>query len=269
MTLEEFTLYWNGKQNDNGTYPGQCVNVIKSYYATVLDKQPYLGNAIDYKNAPGFIYKGLFNHPEPGDVVVFNLGQYGHIGICTWWRWFDLGIFQQNDPLGTPCGYKTYTYKNVVGWLRLKPSRFVMNYTCFNANAFEMELARVKLSELSDFKIDCLFDYKNASTDLGGVFSQDKQIAFLKTHSTNKFVFYFYNANISYSQMATAQVPTTDKIMTAATPLGGSALYICYEFVNAFYAYFNKYGDDIYTPTEEFLKAKLAKIMPLVDNLIA
>ena len=121
-----FFFRWNGKKNDNGTFPGQCVNLIKSYFKEVLGIEPILGNAIDYwKDIPGFkrIKKGLFTYPKPGDIVIWDksYGQYGHIGIVNWVRTFDFGAFEQNNPVGSPCHFQDHTYKGVIGWLRPEP----------------------------------------------------------------------------------------------------------------------------------------------------
>lgn len=134
MNETEFFLKYRGKYLDNdGVYGAQCVDVIKQYFTEVLGVPAHTGNAIDYWNNPpkGFtkIAKTLFNTPRNGDIIIFNtsLNLFGHIGICNWYRTFDLNVFQQNDPIGSKCDYKTYTYKNVIGWLR--PQKKV-NFKC-------------------------------------------------------------------------------------------------------------------------------------------
>lgn len=124
MNTTEFFLKWNGKLLDNdGAFGAQCVDVIKQYFVEVLAMPPIQGNALDYwKDIPGLqrIKKGVTNYPKPGDIIIWdkNVSPYGHIAIVNWVRTFDLGCFEQNFPIGSPCHYQTHTYKNVVGWLR-------------------------------------------------------------------------------------------------------------------------------------------------------
>lgn len=273
MTDSEFLLQWNGKENDNGSFKGQCVNLIHSYYEEVLKLNRFVGNAIDYLNEtrlPLFKDRDI----QPGDIVIFNYGKVGHIGVCVWSRNQDFECLEQNNPLGSPCHYVYHTdFQNIVGHLRPdlheapRPHPVTtMNYTCFNLDLVPMEQANKLLSDYSGGKITCQFNYKFIPT-LPGIFGTDQQVQFLKNHPiTTRFIFYGYNGGISGSQMATAEVPGTDKILTAATPPNQDPVYICYEFVNALYAYLGKVGDDIYTPTEDFIKAKLAKILPLLKG---
>ena len=122
MNQQDFFIKWKDKYNNNGMYVGQCVNVIKSYFQEVLNREPVLGDAIDYWYKPptGFqkIKNSFFAYPQPGDIIIWDIGRYGHIAVCNWVRTFDLGVFEQNYPIGTPCHFGTHNYKNVLGWLR-------------------------------------------------------------------------------------------------------------------------------------------------------
>lgn len=124
MNSTEFFLKYNGKYLDyDGVFGNQCVDVTKQYFDEVLGLPPFRGNAIDYwQDIPGFqrIKKNWFNYPQPGDIVVFNknVSRYGHIAIVNWSRRFDMGCFEQNFPIGSPCHYQERSYKNVLGWLR-------------------------------------------------------------------------------------------------------------------------------------------------------
>lgn len=137
---------------------------------------------------------------------------------------------------------------------------FVMKYTVFNGDPNLMEQARQLLVQYSGGKIDCIFKY--LVHDFGsGIFTTDKQISMFKDADSG-FVFAFYDADIpNYSQIATAQVPGTDIILSAATPLIQPVLWIVYELVNALYAKLGIVGDDIYTPDEGFIRNKLTKIL--------
>jgi len=61
--------------------------------------------------------------PQVGDLVVWSYlyGGAGHVGICTGTaNTTSFECFEQNDPIGTNCHLKTYSYSRVLGWLRFK-----------------------------------------------------------------------------------------------------------------------------------------------------
>ena len=125
MNQQEFFIKYNNKLLDfDGIYGPQCVDIVKAYFKEVLSRPVFQGDAIDYWNTPppGFerISKGLFNRPNPGDLVIWDTqyNQYGHIAICNWSRFFDMGVFEQNNPIKSPCHFNIHKYHNVLGWLR-------------------------------------------------------------------------------------------------------------------------------------------------------
>lgn len=122
MNITDFFLKYNKKYLDqDGAFQNQCTDVAKAYCVEVLGLPPIMGNAIDYAGPrAGFTWipKTLFNRPNPGDILVWNIGEFGHTAICNWSRFFDVGIFEQNFPIGSPCHYRDTNYKNVLGWLR-------------------------------------------------------------------------------------------------------------------------------------------------------
>lgn len=131
MTATEFFLKYNGKFLDfDGINQSQCVDLVKAYFWEVLKLPPIQGNGKDYwKDIPGFkrIPNTLFAYPKPGDVIVWGAtptNPYGHVAVCNWsWLLPSLGVFEQIgktefNPTGTPCRYKEYTYKGILGWLR-------------------------------------------------------------------------------------------------------------------------------------------------------
>jgi hypothetical protein len=123
MNLSDFFIKWNGKFCQTGSFPGQCVNIAKEYMVNFLGLPEFKGNAIDYwnKNVPGFIKikKNYLNRPLPGDIVVFNYGILGHVGICNWTTLYQIQCFEQNNPVGSPCHFQTHlTYWSIIGWLR-------------------------------------------------------------------------------------------------------------------------------------------------------
>lgn len=270
MTREDFNIFWNGKFNPFPTKPNECVCVTKQYMQDVLGLPPFHGDAIDYWNTPpaGFkkIPKGL--PPKPGDFIIFDYPPDGHISICNWARSYDFNSFEQNSPIGSPCHFVDHpNYDHVLGYLRPIPTKFVMEYTVYNGDSNLLIQAQNLLIQYSGGKLDCRFDFKTIPTQSS--FTTDQQIQFLKVHATNQFIFYFYDAHLSGSQMATAEVPQTGKILTAATPFIQDPNFIVYEMVNGMYDFLHQPGDDIYVPSPEFTKQKLAKLMPFVDKLIS
>ena len=116
--------------------PYQCVDVIRQYHKEVLLAPIVRGNAINYWYDYPYsatlqkyytrIPNSLTFVPKLGDVVVFAAtwrNPYGHIGISSsvanvFW----VTVFEQNDPLKSPCHYKAYNYiyPRVLGVLRPK-----------------------------------------------------------------------------------------------------------------------------------------------------
>ena len=124
MSFRDFILKWNKKYLEfDGAYWYQCVDLTKAWQHN-LGLSVTRGNAIQWPNNASktdytWIKNALNNKPNPGDIVVFNIGYYGHIGICTSANYINLTCFEQNSPLGSPCHFVThYYYRNVLGWLR-------------------------------------------------------------------------------------------------------------------------------------------------------
>jgi hypothetical protein len=126
--VDEFFNKWDDKKCDfDGVYGGQCVDVIKQFFADVIGVEPKArGNAVDYwdhcpeldkiPNSPTAV-------PEKGDVIIWGtgIGQYGHIALAKGvgdTNKFD--SFDQNYPIGSPCHFQNHTYKAVLGWLRAR-----------------------------------------------------------------------------------------------------------------------------------------------------
>lgn len=142
MGLNEFIAKHKGKfyeytpaeAKKNPDTLNQCMDLYYAYVSEVLELPVQrLGMARDvfekYEKYPR-LYK-LFDRipntltflPKEGDIAIWNgkYGPYGHIAICTgkstlW----NFEVFSQNDPLKSPCIFKTYKYKNFYGVLRPK-----------------------------------------------------------------------------------------------------------------------------------------------------
>ena len=68
----------------DGSYGNQCVDLIKAYYNYLGETAPR-GNAYDYAyNAlPDGWERIQGADPQPGDILVYTGGSYGHVAICT------------------------------------------------------------------------------------------------------------------------------------------------------------------------------------------
>ena len=289
--MQNFFIKYNYKYLDtDGIYGSQCVDLIKQYFKEVLNRPIFKGNAIDYWNNPpqGFtkIAKTLWNYPKPADIIIwkanYNPQGFGHIAIVNWVRTFDFGAFSQNDPVNTPCRFRDYSYKNVIGWLRptgvqTVPSlkTFIMDYTCFNADPSLMEEARQIFLKYSQGKVDVSFKYLDAPITTQGLFYSDLQVQFLQTYPVStRFVFLKYVSlgTPNYSYMSTGNVPTTNKYMTVAEGQP-SAFDIAYEWTHAIQEYLQDRGvqitiDDIFTPDHDFMQSKWIKILPHISQVV-
>jgi len=127
MNIQKFVSKWNGKKVEyDGAYPNQCVDLTKEYQKE--NGWPVMrGNAIQWAGPHSgytWVMNGLHNKPDPGDIVVFKSGLYGHIGVCTQADYVNLTCFEQNNPIGAPCRtvfhrfYGLHTSMPVLGWLK-------------------------------------------------------------------------------------------------------------------------------------------------------
>jgi len=109
MTFEQFILKYNGMYVEvagtvNALY--QCTDLGNAYLRDVLNL-PIIEwtNAIDYPSKAGNKYDWILNTPEgipqKGDLVIFNIGQYGHISIFLLGDTNQIITFDQNFPLGS------------------------------------------------------------------------------------------------------------------------------------------------------------------------
>lgn len=128
MKLDDFVKKYNGKFIDAGGSANamcQCVDVANLYIKEVLGRPKLLGaNAIDFPKKAGNNYLWIENTPNgipnPGDLVIFALGKYGHISIFISGNQNSFISFDQNYPLDTPAHKQKHTYikDKVIGWLQ-------------------------------------------------------------------------------------------------------------------------------------------------------
>lgn len=290
-TAEFFVKHLGKEDNDYGTVKDACVNLIKSYYVEVLNLSPFIGNANQYVNETRI--PKVTGKPQPGDIVVFNYGTDGHIGLCVWSREQDFECMEQNNPINSPCHYVYHTdFQNIIGILRPNlpedsaprptsqvpsTSTFTMSYTAINSDPSLLEQARQLLVQYSGGRIDCSFQY----SQLPPIYPLNHQILTIQEHIdfiknfpiATQFGFVTYITTIlNYFEMNTGLVQGSNNIVTFAFgPV--SPLYICYEFVNALEAQALSKGivipgdNDIFTPSEDFIKAKLNALLPYLYKL--
>lgn len=127
--LQDFIKKYQGKfaSYPTGLYRGQCVSLVKRWLE-FNDWPMRKGNAIDWvKNGDGKVYKYIPNQiwtvPKPGDLAIFSVGKYGHIGIVVSANLMSMQVFNQNWPHGNttdPAVISTFNYRNpkCVGFLR-------------------------------------------------------------------------------------------------------------------------------------------------------
>lgn len=137
ITYEDFKKEWLGKGcNPYGDkYGNQCVCVFVAYNVEVMGGTTLNGNAIDYwTKYPTDLYEEITNNPadanqmpQQGDVVIFHVGTYGHIGICDSADVNQVTCLEQNwSQAGTPNDGKgvvelrSHNYILIKGWLHPK-----------------------------------------------------------------------------------------------------------------------------------------------------
>lgn len=283
MNQQELFIKWNGKFNnfDNG-FGAQCVDIVKQYFADVLNMPTFQGNAIDYwnKEVPGFnkIKNSAFSYPKPGDLIVWNIGEFGHIGICNWVRTFDLNVFEQNNPIGAPCGFKTYNYKNILGWLRPIPNlngpkEWPVLYAGLNQpdlSGFEANIKKYTNNMLS-------IKAKSIPNQIQGITvgmpTYEQSIAFLDAQNTNgiKSVFIFYPANSTSAYFSASYYPKKN-ISFVTCPLPGSTEVYTHEFLHLFRKWINSnhlgFIEDVeYYPPNWRFPEQYAQLLPILPKL--
>lgn len=120
MNINDFVAQNQGQiiSDPWGTYTGECVSLVKQWIAA--NGWPMLrGNAIMWqyngKNGYRWIKNYAWTVPQPGDIAVFQVGSYGHIGIVVSANVRTMEVFNQNWPTGhntDPAQITTFNYTN-------------------------------------------------------------------------------------------------------------------------------------------------------------
>jgi hypothetical protein len=135
MTLDGFVQEWEGKfcEKEDPSAPNQCFDLAFAWCDALAIDRASIRHAFAYQvfAQPNDLTLQNFDYipntpnglPKQGDLVVWaqSYGGYGHIGIATGKS--DLGsfdCFEQNDPVGSKCHIRRYSYDLVLGWLRPK-----------------------------------------------------------------------------------------------------------------------------------------------------
>lgn len=282
MNLQDYFIKHNRKYLDvDGVHESQCVDVIKGYFSEVLGLPIFKGNAINYWTNPpqGFmkIPNSTWAYPKPGDIVIWKANYhpegYGHIAIANWVRTFDLGVFSQNDPTGSPCAFKTYKYKNIVGWLRPTapkpqfrfPSPITIAFLSPKIEPHNDFKAQVAL--YTDGKITPLINDYNAS--FTGGLNQAEAYKFVKAFNPKeKFVFLWTPGADLYS---TYYFPDMDCMITQMP--GNEAHPLCFELAHQLQIWYNvnrgesprvEVEDALSGVTDEMIRRKYQSILPFI-----
>lgn len=136
ISLKDFISNWIGKEIDfDGYYGAQCMDLMHQYNVEVLGitdgrvlAQPSAKLVYsNFDNVPGHeLFTRIENTPsaipEPGDIVVWKFGKYGHIAICVKADINKFTSFDLNFPIGANCQLVIHDYSEVSGWLRFIPT---------------------------------------------------------------------------------------------------------------------------------------------------
>jgi len=138
MSIDKFINLMSGKLHDFDKILGpQCTDVVK-YWASYNGWPIPNGGGHDalgyknFKNGYRFIINTIRGVPQAGDIMVWNLGNYGHVDIFVSGNWLNCITFGQCWPrptllnakgkvvqFGSPAGVVSHPlYRGVVGWLR-------------------------------------------------------------------------------------------------------------------------------------------------------
>lgn len=131
ITLNQFVDKHLGKKADwDNFYSGQCVDLYRFYVHEVLGfpQSPGVGGAAEIwdsadPNYYDFINNGLYDVPQPGDIIVWNRnagGGFGHVAVYLSGDVNSFTSFDQNWPTLSKCTKTKHNYNNIIGWLRPK-----------------------------------------------------------------------------------------------------------------------------------------------------
>jgi surface antigen len=165
------TAYSNGQYTGTGNGKYQCVEYVKRFYDTLtdIDVSKWTGNASTYDNKPGltFYSNGSYFIPQPGDILVFSGGNYGHVAIVMSFSTStgQLQMIHQNWSKDT--AYKTITaqlrweYKSTIFYLYVTIPA-MGSYTCKGWSRPSLRLAAPAIEKKQQNKAITWADLKRA-----------------------------------------------------------------------------------------------------------
>lgn len=134
MTHQDFINTWNNKKLErvDSTNHAQCFDLAVAYCEDVLGTprsiMAGLLHAYQIFENPteatsknfDFIKNTPYALPKRGDIIVWGrgYGPSGHVAVVDSADINSFRAFSQNDPIGSPCHMKTYSYNHIIGWLR-------------------------------------------------------------------------------------------------------------------------------------------------------
>lgn len=120
--LDEFVKKYAGKKvNFDGVLGAQCTDLVRFYIKEVLElpQPPSIPVAYQIWTKWPFpkINQGI---PKTGDMIVWGkgLGSAGHVAVVISATETSVKVFEQNNPIGSPCRVWDHDYQHVLGWLR-------------------------------------------------------------------------------------------------------------------------------------------------------
>lgn len=163
MTLDQFYAYNKGKKVDyDKSFGYQCCDLVELYNHDVLGRGQISGNAermYDMSIMGGL--RGAINTPEyipPRGAIACYSKQWGctmnHVAIVLAADIQTLTLFEQNNPIGSPCVLKTVTYDPKMRFI-IPPAEYVTDEVRYrdlikrtNAMIEEVEIA---IKRIRDF----------------------------------------------------------------------------------------------------------------------
>lgn len=197
MTFQDFLEKYNGKYIDlDHAYGAQCMDLMHLYVVEVLGLN---NTGILAAPAAKDVYNNFSNltgHdnfekiantptgiPQEGDIVLFGLGQFGHVCVFIEGNENKFTSFDQNYPTGSPCHVQSHTYTGCLGWLHYKqslPQSDELN-NCKTQLSDEIKKKNTLWNELQEVKTELeasqseITSHKNFQTQLAITLKTDDQ----------------------------------------------------------------------------------------------
>lgn len=191
--MQEFIEKWNGKYIDfDGAYGNQCMDLMHQYCVEVLGLTDGRILAADYAKNVYLNFDNIFGHeyfekiantpsgvPQEGDIILWDIGSYGHVAIFIDGDANKFNSFDQNYPTGSFCHVQNHSYSGCLGWLRFKKDKVVsVESSVFEELVRKSTICDKVAEELGQPTNETVIlqDIKNLKTYEQSVIEKDKQI---------------------------------------------------------------------------------------------